>query len=312
MASIPIFPTLNDSLIKKCEFHLLSKVFYYHDNGKEKRLNLVENEDINKLEDHQGQWNFDEDDLGFKGSFEICNPNAFFGKNGVANSRSTLGIALAWKSVESRQRGSISLGTFGYGKRNLTFTFQKDFEAGQFKGDVAFTLTLYLAKPGESEKGENFFANESGMMLGELIDPFIIQFEGNGSIFPIYEVALTANSPLCDVTFDWDDPAEDLFEESVMIKINTSHPSYHYIEENSVDYNPQLFIDELAQALFVLCLEIKEDQSAWTNVLNGNGFKPGSVLAAVSYFIKVLEWNVTGSNMDLLNSIKKFMEEYLL
>ncbi len=305
--NIPLFPMLTDDLILKTGFKLESKTFYYHDELEEMRLSLVTSEDdICTLEDPRGIWNVSEDDLGIKGFFSMRNPRALFGTAGVAPIDAKLGVALVWKSADSLQRGAMPILEFGSSAKAGNYSFHHDFKLGQFRGNVSFTLTLYLVEP--SKSNNSYFADESGTILGDFFDPLILQFNGQGSIFPIYEIALSKKDPLCDLSISLSDPAEDQFLDSVMIRLNVSHKNYHFIDMNSPDFNAQLFTEELSQALFLMVLEVKEYPSAWQNILDGMHFKEGSVCAVINYFIKTLGWNVTGSNIDLFNSIRLYLE----
>lgn len=305
--NIPLFPMMTDDLILKTGFTLETKTFYYHDETKELKLSLIEGEDaICTLEDSKGVWNAAEDDLGVKGIFSMRNPKALFGTEGVAPMDAKLGVALVWKSADSLQRGAMPIIQFDALTKGHHYEFHHDFALGQFKGNVSFTLTLYLVEPGK--KLDSYFADECGTILGDFLDPLILQFDGQRSIFPIYEIALSSKDPLCDLSISMSDPSEDDFLDSVMIRLNVSHKSYHFIDMNSPDFNAQLFTEELAQALFLMVLEVKEYPIAWQNILDGMHFKEGSVCAVINYFIKTLGWNVTGSNIDLFNSIRLYLE----
>lgn len=95
------------------------------------------------------------------------------------------------------------MSTFGYSDVIIEKVAEKEFEVAQLRGEVVFSTILYIADAGTPDSDELHLANTKGYVLGKLED-YTIKLDGNGSIFPVFEVS-EPGQPLWYVRCDWID-----------------------------------------------------------------------------------------------------------
>ena len=231
--SKPIFlyPSLNDEL-RDGVFQAKKYTIYYVNNDEFEKELEYEPADIgtaiNCLKT-DGVWNADKFNLCLKRAIALKGFKKLFGPDGIACRNAVLGVSVIWTSPDSRQRGSKAVMTIDVNVEDLSVkqdhTFNEGeidiaFSAAKIRGDVNFSVVLYIAKAGVPEEDEMHLANEEGFVLGEL-DSFTLRIEGSGSLFPVFEV-YEQEQPLWYVRCDWTDPVSDSFSETVSININTA------------------------------------------------------------------------------------------
>ena len=301
--NISLFPMLTESLKENIRVSFTRYNFYYnsiYDLDSE----LIRGSDkLHELIDSQLKvWNKERNNICFTRTCKIADCKSLFGSDGIATSDSKLGIALIWFSSDSKQRGVKPIIEFSKDDKELEANIEFESENGQFRGLINFQTIIYLSQFGSAKEDESNLANVPGTILGELDNKFMIELDGSGSFFPIYDYAATKTASLWNVTCDWTDPSHDKFVEKVQININTNHINYVHLRDD----NHQLLIEVISSALELIILKLQSNSEQW-RLLEDEDFEPGSVLDAVSYFIKNLEWDVNNPE-SLSSSIRAFME----
>lgn len=295
MSSILLYPFLTDELKSKIRFQNRRFEFYYNNKeGEEKPLTdepIEAMSSIYCIKDQEGVWTQDDYDLGFKRKYCLRTFQCLFGKNGIASINSKLGLAIVWTSSDSKQRGVVEIGKFSYTDRILDIEVEKNFGKAQLRGEVNFTTILYISEVGTPEDDELHLANYSGYVLGEL-DSFTIRLDGNGSVFPVFEVS-EKGQPLWYVKCDWIDPTIDSFSDYVSINLNTAHKNYKYIDREQKCFNSQLLGEIMASAIGVIIDRLRTETGYWEQIMSNDSLEQGSVGQAVYYFAETLEWDLS-------------------
>lgn len=309
-STISLFPTYSEYNTYNFDISLGEYKFYYTTSKGE--LMFLETEDveesknIKKVVDSTGTWNPDEYNLRITNTFYIRSCGHLFGENGIAPSTSTIGLAVMWKSSDSKQRGIIPVGGFNqFIAENESFKLQYDFGVASIRGNVTFTPVLYIKESGNPTKKEKFLANEEGTIVGSFED-YTISLDGKGSNFPVYYIN-DKTGPLWTVKCDWEDPAQDDFYEYIGIYLNRAHKNFKYIDNSTKVYNLTLVNEIMASALTIIILKLHSDDDAWADTVNGKG-NLGSVSEAVNYFINTLEWDVSKPE-NLSMSIRQYLDQ---
>lgn len=311
MASvISSFPCINRNMIDNiCSYN--KEYNFYYDAGN--RRNQLESEKISDdselytVSDPQGRWNPDEYNIGLRKHYEFKNTSILFGEQGVARKDAVIGVAIIWTSSDSKQRGVINAGEIYYGCDETSFDAEYLFQTAQLRGDITFTTSLYIKKPGNSRDNEYFLANQCGCIVGE-VDCYTLRLDGSGSMFPIFEIS-DKSKPLWTLNCDWEDARYDSFSESISININTAHKNYKHLDRSKPRlYDDQLMKEIMSGALTIIIMKLRSEPF-WNDIAGGNtGFDEGSVAQAVSYFVTVLGWDADKPE-NISYSIRKFFDE---
>lgn len=305
---LTLFPVLSEDLKQKIQFHQTSYKFYYTDNGVENDLQCKDSDSLNtfSLFDENGHWDIDKHNFGFTRSYSVRFHKLLFGSKGIVCQDAELGIAVIWTSSDSRQRGVIAAqGTIRYSEPSAEIKIKHSFEIAQLRGSVRLKTVLYIKKSGFPFDEEQHLANTYGLILGELSNEILL-LDGNGSEFPVV-IKNDPDQPLWWVECEWNEPAKDLFAESVLIVLNEGHDDYVYIDKNSPSYNQAMLKEIFSQALLVIITKLKENPSDWEDAVNDNDLGQGSVSEVISYFLNVLDWKLESAVTTSL-SIRKFFE----
>lgn len=308
-AYISLFPIITDELLSKIRLQTSEYNFYYIRDEEEYSL-ISEEEDggnINyKIIDNNGIWTPDDYNLCIRRSYSLRTYQCMFGENGIACRNAVLGLALMWTSADSRQRGVVEIGEIKNTSADLKMELNYEFFKAQLRGSVELTTIIYIKKSGTPLWGEEHLANAYGCILGEL-DKCIIELDGTGSVFPMYEIN-EPGQPLWYVKCDWDDPTYDQFTECVSIYINRAHKNYKYLDKTKRTFDGQLLKEIMASAISIIILKLKEQKDYWDATTTGDNLQSGSVSDAVNYFISTLEWDVSSPELISL-SIRKFFDQ---
>ena len=314
-APVFLYPSLTDSL-KEGVFQAKKYVVSYTDNdGFEKELDystLETGGSLNLLKT-DGVWEADKNNLNIKRQIALRHYKKLCGPGGLACRDAKLGISVVWTSQDSRQRGAESVLHFGVSKDEMmdsqdhTFVegeIELQFSGAKLRGDVAFSVILYIAEAGIPENDETHLANEEGFVLGEF-DVFVLRLEGSGSIFPVFEV-YEKDQPLWYVRCDWTDPVSDSFSETVSININTAHKSFKYIDRKQKTFCPQLLTEVMSSALCCVIEKIRSEKYL-DQILSDEELEAGSVGEVIHYFSETLGWDF--STPDKLSlSTRRFFD----
>lgn len=260
-----------------------------------------------------GVWNADKYNLYVKRTIALKNYKKLFGPDGVACRNARLGLSVIWTSFDSRQRGAEPIVDFAVSEKELSDTHDHTFVEGEIdlefspakiRGDVHFSVVLYIAKSGTPSKDEMHLANEEGFVLGAF-DTFVLRIDGTGSLFPVFEV-YEKDQPLWYIRCDWTDPLSDPFSESVSINLNTAHKNYKYIDRTQKSFCPQLLVEVMSSALCCIIEKIRSEKYL-DQILGDDEVESGSVGEVVRYFANTLEWDF--STPDKLSlSTRKFFD----
>ncbi len=308
--SILLFPSLNDELISRIRFQKQRFNFFYTDKNEEEYELVDEPIEamslINAIKDERGVWTQDDNNLCFRRKYCLRTFQCLFGENGIACSDALLGLGIQWTSPDSRQRGVISIGTFGAGDQILEVEAEKKFGKAQLRGEVNFSTILYIAKAGNPTESEMHLANTEGYVLGEL-DSYTIKLDGTSSTFPIYEVN-EPGQPLWYLKCDWYDPTADSMADCVSINFNTAHKNYAYLDREDKNYDSQLLAEIMASAITLLIEKVRLEQGYWEQIMQGESLETGSVGQAIYYFMETLEWDLSSPESTSL-SARKFFDQ---
>ncbi len=272
---------------------------------REQPFENTSNKKIFQLVDDDYEWNPKEQSLFLTLKIKMNNVSSLFGKSGSCYKDATLGVGLVWKPEKSRIKRCKKLFEIDSSNNSID-CIVKDIELPNISSNVDFNIVIYISKPG-SVDGNPFFANEEGMILySELL--WTIIMEGNGSIFPVYEIEDEGGpiwSYYCDVIDITDEPFD---REHIEIRINTKHPSYSMVHPKSPTYS-QAYVNEiLSSALAVIILDLRSKQE--NNLIDlSEECERGSILEALKYFSDKLGFKINDNYNSLLNSIKTFFDK---
>lgn len=317
MASpIFLYPTLSKELKDSGIFQGKKYSFSYTDNdGYERNLEYeaaTEGVSVNCLKT-DGVWSADKNNFTIKRTVALKCYRDLFGPQGIACRTAKLGLSLKWTSSDSRQRGAESIMEFSVTQEELSETkdhtfaegeIEKEFSCAKLRGDIEFSVVLYIAEAGIPEKDETHLANEEGFVLGEF-DTFTLRIDGTGSLFPVFEV-YEKDKPLWYVRCDWTDPLSDPFAESVSINLNTAHKNFKYIDRTQKTFCSQLLVEVMSSALCCIIEKIRSENYL-EQILGDEEGEEGSIGEVIRYFAATLGWDFsTPDNLSL--TIRNFFD----
>lgn len=306
MAKLSLFPLLTEELKNKINYDPTDYSFYYTRGNDIIPLiyELVENtNNIFSLKDKiRSSWDKETDNIGIQRGLAFGSINCLFGPNGIVCSNATIGVAVVWTSLDSKQRGVIEVGEIKNTTKDIELEFDFKFQKAQLRGQISFTTIFYIKQIGTPKKNEEHLANSYGIVLGEFSDDtFVLSLDGIGSIFPIYEIE-DPDLPLWTVDCNWNDPTSEKFIDCVAININKANKFYSYYEKDV-----QLLREILASALTIIITKLQMTDDYWQATLKRN-YDAGSVSEAIYYFIKTLGWDAS-SPEKLSYSIRSYFEK---
>lgn len=302
-----LYPSLTDEMKERVAFQTRPyAVSYINNEGAEKDLNYEVAEasaTIHCLKT-DGVWNADKYNLCIKRSIALKHYKTLFGPDGLACGDAKLGLSLVWTSPDSRQRGAEPIMTISACEEDFVEgEIDVEFSQAKLRGDVNFSVILYIAEAGNPGEDETHLANEEGFVLGEF-DSFTLRLEGTGSLFPIFEV-YEKGQPLWYVRCDWTDPVSDSFSESVSININTAHKNYKYIDRTQKTFCSQLLVEVMSSALCSIIEKIRTEQFL-DQIFGEDELELGSIGEVIRYFSDTLEWDFSCPDKLSLSTRKFF------
>lgn len=284
--------------------------YYYLVDGEKKTITEQtfqddNNKNVFQLVDEDFEWNPKEQSLYLNISVKSKDLNSLFGTDGFCSPGTILGIGLVWKPEKSKIKRCIKLGEISENNSIIDFNVE-NIELQNLSSNVEFDILVYIVKPSVNSINP-FFANEEGMVLysGKL---WTIIIEGNGSIFPIYEID-DEHGPIWSYYCDIIDIVDDPFDlEHIKININRKHPAYSLIHPKSQTYSQEYVNEVLSTALAMIIIEIRSKQENNTIDLNEDGSQ-GSILNVMKYFNDILKFRINDDYNELLRSIKAFFDK---
>ncbi len=258
------------------------------------------------LSDEHGKWSPDIYGFNMSRNYTIRCASFLYGENGVACNDATLGLALIWKSPDSRQRSAIDIGTLVNSAMPQSFTLEKSFPKPQFRGRLTLETAIVLKKAGIPKDGERHLANIPGTVLGT-IDSFILLFDGRGSAFPV-SISNKPGGLLWSIDCNFEDPTTDRFIDCVSINLNSAHKDYKFINSSDKAFNPAFLREILAEAISRI-VDCVRETDYWDDIKNGN-VEEESVGQAIYYFAKTLDLNLDDARQCSI-SFRYYFEQKL-
>lgn len=298
---ISLFKTLSEDMLSKLDIHNLLTSFYYREGNIEVPLELEDQDELHSY--YMGRsknfWDPNINNLVVERSFEINNPKILFGDNGITTDEGLLGVGVHVYSRSSNFQTTIPINvTLSNNSRSVLVEFRHEFNPAQIKGEVDFSLFVYLKN---DISYVPMFASIPGIKLGKL-DSFKIIVDGDGSIFPVVEVE-KLDEPLWNVIINWTDINSDSFDtDNVRIEINSKHHMYGYIYK-STKASQYLLVEIFSNALSQIIFRAVNDDDF---EMDGE-IIPNSIASVVIYWIQTFEVNVT-SYESINYSLRKKIE----
>lgn len=317
MASpIFLYPVLSDETKNGLKVQSRGWTVYYHNSdGDISELSYKSaeiNDSLNCIET-DGKWDPDSYDLCLSKTVLLSHFRGLFGPDGIVCRNAEIGISAVWTSVESRQRGAFKIGTFSVTDddyktdADLTsdeFNINIEFPVAKLRGDVDFSINIFVSKPGVPDEDEIHLANENGFVLGE-IDSFSLRLDGTGSMFPVYE-SDDNSKPLWYIICNWVDPLSDSFSDNVSVFLNRAHKSYKFIDQTKGTFCRQLLVETMSAAICCIVEEARNSEF-WDQILSDDSCERGSVAEAFRYFRDTLGWDYNSATA-LSESVRKFFD----
>ena len=303
---ILLFPSLTEERKQQIQFKAKGYTFFYIENENEYELEGVQDGDEQfHIQDMEGRWDPDVHNLGFRRKCLLKNFQCLFGEKGIACTDAQLGVAVIWTSLDSKQRGVVRAAEFGRASGIIEFEIEKLFLKAQMRGEIELRTVVHIAKAGHPTENERHLANTDGYILGEL-DRISFRVDGNGSVFPIYEVT-APGEPLWYVQCDWQDPTVERFSECISINLNKAHKNFKYIDRRLSSFNNQLMTEIMAAAISAV-IEKARQSPYWEQIESNDDLENGSVGQAVFYFKETLGWDFTTPESVAL-SARRFFDQ---
>lgn|SRR5690554_531068 len=309
MKNIPLYPVISKALYHTMKPNL-EFVYSYKNNGDYSELDVVQiTKSIIKLEDtiNEGEWDYIGNGFKMVGKLSLNKPYQYLRNRKIIVKETIVGISIVWYSSDSKQRGVIKVGELNEKSPNdfITFEFEKEFLPKQLLSKIEFELVFYIDRPGKPYPNEKHIANEKGVSIGTFY-LHQIQFDGIGSLFPIYTME-DPNAPLWEISINIEDsPFNDQFNDSIKVSLNTAHRAYGYIDHKKDTFNKFFFAEVIASAMATIMMELSSGEENWISLLDSQEPEPGSIMHAIKYYIETLGWDY-----DSLESINKSIRLYL-
>ena len=285
-------------------FDISSLSFLYSEDGKEFPLTAKEGNGGLEISDPDNRWTKEDYNLIIRGSVVVNKAIKLYGPNGIVCENASLGLSASWHSHDSNQRNVIEIGTLDKTIATQTLDYTIIFPKSTLRGILNIDICLFIKRPGTPRNVEKKFANYAGCLLGRL-ETYSVCFNGNGSVFPIYEDN-KPGEPLWYVKCDFTDPSSDRFDENVYIYLNKAHDCYKYIDlKNTAKFNKDLLAEVLGNAIFLI-VEIVKSYDEKLSCLDSP--EEGSVAQALLYFQRTFEWDLSNPEV-LTKEIRMYLSQ---
>lgn len=315
MSNIHFYPRLTDELLTSAGT-IISPYEFFYESSEGEVLPLVLHEGHpNRVEDPADIWQLREDGISLDKSIVVEYPDALKGPAGILPKGARLLPCILWTNACSSTAGVIFPTELTESPR-LSCRFVHKFEAGTFQGDLTLEVVLYVGEGAVSIiPGEEHLMNESGVILGNVELPFVIDFDGKQMEFPIEEYE-DAGGPLWRMHFEpWEDPREDAFDDSsFVLLLNTKHPNCPRITRGKVSNQP-LLEEILCEVYYLLIDKIRDfdDEAVWEDMITDSNLTPESICSVLHWFSQrgedAFDWSSPEGRML---SIKKIVDQNFL
>lgn len=291
----------------------MSKNFYeFKYTAQDKDYKLMATDEDNcgyVLKDESGDyWNAGLYNLKVSREIVIDNASQLYGNGikAVACHDAKIGLAVAWYSPSSGRRGILCHSFISNQDERQNIDINGEFQKSTLRGKIIFSVILYLASPGNPDKNEMFFANEAGIILGEL-ERITIYIDGDAPMFPIVFCDL-GDAPLWQLVTMFDNPETDDFSSNVILQINTNNPESDSLDKRKKDsYNAALMKEVVAGAMTLLTETVRSMDETFSCLDNT---QPGgeTVANVIEYFKNTLGWNLE-SPLTVSESARLYLEQ---
>lgn len=304
---IQTFKTIDDEMFKELAVVSDFSFYYVDEDGYNQELICkvdVEKSQVLQHPDDADAWDFAHHGLYATINMSIENSDILFSSNGVANKDTVLGVAAKWYSMKSTVQHIEPLFEIRNEQQvneSITISLPRE----RIYGDLCIELIVYVKQP--STQPTFGLANVSGMVIDSL-HYFRAAVDGQGGLFPIITVA-DETRPLWFVEFSIEDPKVDLFNSNhIAICINKKSKLYTSVVKRETKVGARLMDQIIASALVLIMFKVKEYYD-WREIdaMELSELDEGSIIAAVKYFRKSMEWDFSSSEA-LMESIVLYFE----
>lgn len=255
------------------------------------------------LNEFDENWNPSENNININFNITIKYLQKLFGKHAVTSIGNKIGIGVRISSKTSNFQKNYQVGSFDYNTNRTVFKFNKNFEAGELKGEVTFTFYMYL-----EEINEIYYkhAKTSGVFLTDApLKEFYLVIDGDNSSFPITEFS-DPKGPLWKLNKYWVVAEEDYFNvSSVNIALNIKHPQFNSIKNGNTSIARVLMGEIMINSMAMIISQVLFIENS--NIENVEIEQEGTILSAVKYWCETFEVNTTDS-ISVLNSLKQYWD----
>lgn len=259
-------------------------------------------------------WDPDSVDVKIRGAFHLLSPRHLYSEQGVLPEKAAMGIATEFLSPLSGQRKIFQeklYSSYSINER-MKVEYSITLPRGTYRGYGELVHYLYIAKKSPTYKGRR--ANSDGLVLGNLLSPIRVIFDGSGSLFPVVLADLGASGPLWNQYFYSFNPEVDSFtEDNVSLVINSNHKRFKDL--NISDFKtPNTLRNEIFSSWVHLLFTIisQDHQETFDKITRGDveGFETGSIAHWLFYFSTSFEINLSNIK-EMHSSINKAVHKML-
>ncbi|RIP34986.1 hypothetical protein BUZ14_07385 [Staphylococcus gallinarum] len=307
---ISLYKKIDEKLlnVSGIKFHPVELSYDNLSNNDEQYIDVsnVENKEF-QINEFDAMWSPSENNLRIKQTLTIDNPSKLFGDDGITCIGNVIGIAAHIHSKESGFQKTVNFDSIRNQNEKKEININYQFPTSTIRGVVHLDFFFYLKEVNDTRP---YFANKSGMLLsGEGFNSIDLIIDGSGSSFPMTEFE-EKDGPLWKIEQNWADPEEDTFEASnVNIALNIKHRLFPELKKETRVINQAMMMSIMTQAMSLITQQViiieKHD------VEDEESLIPGTILSAVSYWVKTFEIDTTNI-FSIQNSFMKNIERQSL
>lgn len=292
MSNIVFYPRLNISttnITKDNQF-----TFEYIDRNDYNKIKTFNaNQDVNKtiLLDKHNKWSSKVYNLTIRKGYKLDVSN-LFGKDGIAPSNSSIGVATIFKSSKSLQRGIKNNLIIEHSDnlKEVEFDMEYNFTINELRDDFELELILYLERSVlELHSEEKHINNIQGTVIGTL-EQHRYLLTGDGSAFPT-QIISKIGEPLWRLSMSSD--VSDSIQDGISLIINDKHKDYklfNYLDKDS--YNRD-FIKEVSISIVYQLVNYYFDE---VKDYDEETFSYDSIATLIYHYIKIYDLDKTDKN----------------
>ena len=259
-------------------------------NNEEKYIDITHSESMEfHINEFDTMWSPKENNLRLEQLLIIDSPFKLFGDGGVTCNGNVIGLAAHIHSKESGFQKTVNFASIISQEEKREISIEYEFLPSTIRGIVHLDFFFYLKEVNDTRP---YFANKSGMLLsGENLNSIDLIIDGVGSSFPITEFE-EKDGPLWKIDYNWVDPEEDVFEVSnINIALNIKHRLFPELKKETRVINQAMMMSIMIQAMSLITQQVVIIEKC--NVEDEDSLIPGTILSAVSYWVKTFEIDTT-------------------